>query len=244
MTTTHSFPTSRDARLPDGDDAVCARMAVWVHPGAPPTVEEISGPEAASVVERLFEAAASRARLPVIAIREVVENLVHAGFRDALVSVLDGGRTVRVSDTGPGIADPIRALEPGFSTAGPAERRVIRGAGCGLPLAARLVRDEGGDLQLEANLGGGTVVTLTAPTTDDPAVDTTFTCSSDARVLLALLIEVGDARPERLAAELGWQISRCGRELVVLEAHGLLRRNADGTRSLTPAGITLVKTLF
>ena len=219
-------------------------MAVWGHPGAPPTVEEISAHEAASVVERLFEAAASRARLPVIAIREVVENLVHAGFRDALVSVFDGGRTVRVSDTGPGIADPIRALEPGFSTAGPAERMIIRGVGCGLPLAARLVRDEGGDLQLEANLGGGTVVTLTAPTTNDSTIGTTFACSGDARVLLTLLVEVGDAGPERLAAELGWHLSRCGRELVVLEAHSLVRRNDDGTRSLTPAGTTLVKTLF
>jgi hypothetical protein len=222
--------------------ALSARVAVYAGPTDPPVLEEITESDAALLVERLYEAAARAARPPVIALREIIENLVHAGFRDALVSILDQGRVVRVSDSGPGIADPERAMEPGFTTAGPAEREVVRGAGCGLPLAAGVLHAEGGELLLTENIGGGTVVTLSVPAPDrapeDPQV------GDDARVLMALLLEVGPSRPETLAAELGWGIGRCGRELVLLEARGLVGRSAEGERSLTTAGSTLLATLF
>lgn len=198
--------------------------------------------DAAVLIERLYEAAARRSRPPVLALREVIENLVHAEFRDALVSVLDHGRVVRVSDSGPGIADPVRALEPGYTTAGPRERQVVRGAGCGLPLAAEVLDAQGGELQLSDNLGGGTVVTITVPA--DVPDDVEAPMPDDARVLMALLLEVGPSRPERLARELGWPVGRCGRELVLLESRGLVGRADDGTRALTTAGSTLLATLF
>src|SRR5205807_2194042 len=81
-------------------------------------------------------------------------------FHCPTVSVLDGGLTVRVADRGPGIADKLRAVEPGYSSAGEAERRIIAGVGAGLAIAARQAEERGGRLEISDNLGGGTVVTL------------------------------------------------------------------------------------
>jgi DNA-binding MarR family transcriptional regulator len=61
---------------------------------------------------------------------------------------------------------------------------------------------------------------------------------------MALLLEIGPSRPERLAKELGWTVGRCGRELVVLEARGYIARTEEGVRALTPAGSSLLATLF
>lgn len=237
---TTSTPTAPRASVRSAP--LCARVAVYSGPTEPPILEEISDTDAAVLIERLYEAAARRAHPPVLALREIIENLVHAGFRDALVSVLENGRVVRVSDSGPGIPDPERALEPGYTTAGAEERRVVRGAGCGLPLAASVLDAEGGELHLAENLGGGTVVTLRVPGAD--AEDPEPATSEDTRVIMALLLEMGPSRPERLAQELGWPIGRCGRELVLLESRGLVGRTDDGARSLTTAGSTLLATLF
>ncbi|MFN8109024.1 MAG: ATP-binding protein [Thermoleophilia bacterium] len=221
-----------------------ARVAVYADPTEPPRLEEVSGSDPGVLVERLYEAVAAWAHVPVLAVREIIENLVHAGFSNALVSVLAEGRIVRVSDSGPGIPDPPRAMEPGFTTAGPAERRFIRGVGCGLPLAASLMDAEGGDLHLTENLGGGTVITISAPATASAGVEPPSGPGDDGRVLMALLLEIGPSRPDDLATELGWAVSRCGRELVVLESRGFVTRTEDGRRALTPDGSSLLATLF
>ena len=178
-------------------------------------------------------------------IREIIENLVHAHFRDALVSVLSNGHIVRVSDSGPGIPDSELAMQPGFTTAGPQQRTIIRGVGCGLPLAASVMDAEGGTIEFGRNLAGGTVVTLTTPSPmieDDS--EHTVMLAEDDRLVMALLLEMGPSLPERLAVELSWTVGRCGRELVVLESRGLVCRDSDGRRSLTPNGSRLLATLF
>ena len=225
--------------------ARCARIAVYLEPSAPPTVSEIAGDDLGMLIERIFEAVARWAKLPIIAIREVIENLVHADFRDALVSVLAGGHVIRVSDSGPGIADPERAMQPGFTTASAHERTVIRGVGSGLPLAATVMDAEGGTIEFAENLGGGTVITLATPASvieDDS--ETSVMPGADDRLIMALLLEMGPSTPERLASELAWTIGRCGRELVVLESRGLVSRDLDGRRTLTPSGSRLLSTLF
>lgn len=222
-----------------------ARVAVYHEPTQPPTVAEIAGDDPGTLIERIFEAVARWTRLPVVAIREIIENLVHADFQDALVSVLSNGRVVRVSDTGPGIPDPNLALQPGFTTAGAHERTVIRGVGCGLPLAASVMDAEGGTIEFTRNLGGGTVVTLATacPVMEDDSENAVLPVDDD-RLVMALLLEIGPAYPERLAAELSWSVGRCGRHLVVLESRGLVLRDIDGRRSLTPDGSRLLSTLF
>jgi anti-sigma regulatory factor (Ser/Thr protein kinase) len=225
--------------------ARCARVAVYLEPSEPPAVSEISGDDPGTLIERLFELVARWARLPIIAIREIIENLVHADFQDALVSVLFGGHVVRVSDAGPGIHEPELAVQPGFTTATAYERTIIRGVGSGLPLAASVMDAEGGTIEFARNLGGGTVVTLTTPASvieDDS--QTSVMPGADDRLIMALLLEMGPSMPDRLAAELSWTIGRCGRELVVLESRGLVSRDLDGRRALTPSGSRLLSALF
>jgi len=223
---------------------VSARLAVYHDPLSPPAVDEVEGGEAAALVEELFRRAAAHTALPALAVREVIENLVHARFRDALVSVLDDGRTLRVSDGGPGIADKARAMEPGFTTADDETRRVVRGVGCGLPLAAGLLAERGGSLELADNLAGGTVATLAAPAADAAPEASEPPISETGRRVLALLLELAPVDPARLAAELDLPLAECGRELVVLEHRGLVLRDADGERRLADSGETLVATLF
>jgi anti-sigma regulatory factor (Ser/Thr protein kinase) len=238
--------------LPDtlSDDALRGTtlvVRVAVHRAAlePPLITEIRDIEPAAIIESTFACVAQVSSVPPLALREIIENLIHAGFTDALVTVLDAGRTVRVSDRGPGINDPRRAMEPGYTTADEQIRAVVRGAGSGLALALGLVAAEGGTLDIHDNLGGGCVVTIAVegpPAPDDLAVPGQ---PSDAqRRLLALLLEMAPAHPESMARELELPLGVVGRELVLLEHRGLVARFADGGRVLTERGAAIVATLF
>ncbi|MEW6581390.1 MAG: ATP-binding protein [Actinomycetota bacterium] len=221
---------------------VCVRLAVHGDGLEPPRVDEIRERDPAAAIEETVERVLRHTALPALAVREIVENLVHAGFSGATVTVLDGGRVVRVSDTGPGITDLERALAPGYSTADEAARRVIRGVGSGLPLAGGLLRACGGRLDVGPNLGRGTVVSMSAPVGQVPLGEAPL--GETARRLLALLVEVGPAAPAALAGELDVPLGECGRELALLEHRGLVTRAADGGRTLTGTGSALVATLF
>ena len=45
-------------------------------------------------------------KMPFSVIKELVENLLHAKFADATVTIYPDGNTIRFSDHGPGIEDP------------------------------------------------------------------------------------------------------------------------------------------
>ena len=98
-------------------------------------------------------------------IRELVENFIHADFAEPVVSILDGGNTVRFADQGPGIADKERAFEFGVTSATRDMKRYIRGTGAGFPMVQQYLEAAGGAVSIEDNLGAGTVVTVTV----DPA---------------------------------------------------------------------------
>ena len=217
------------------------RVARYLLPGEPPHVDEIVGDDA-TLIEEVFARAAESCALPALAVREVIENLVHAGFEGACVSILDDGACLRVSDCGPGIPDKDRAMQPGFSTATTEVRRIVRGVGSGLPVAASAMLAAGGALDLEDNLAGGTVVTLSAP--EAPATGRQADLGERSRRVMALLVELGSAVPSHIAAELDIALGECGRELVVLEHRGLVERTPDGARRLTPDGTNLLVTLF
>lgn len=212
-------------------------------PSEPPLVEDLAG-EPGVVIEALFARTAGACSLPPVAVREIVENLVHADFHGACVSVLDGGATVRVSDQGPGIDDKSRALRPGFSTADARVREIVRGVGSGFPVATAAMHEVGGALAVDDNLRGGTVVTLTAPGSGASTPARPSELGEVARRALAVLVEVGASTPEALAAELDFSLPICGRELVLLESRGLVSRADDGTYRLTADGERVVSTLF
>lgn len=218
------------------------RFAHYASCDEPPAVRDLAGDDAA-LIEELFALTAATSRLPALAVREIIENLVHADFEGACVSVDGGGGRVRVADCGPGIPDKARALEPGFSTACDHARAVVRGVGSGLPVASAVMCGAGGSLEIDDNLRGGTVVTLSLAG-DDGDGAAPGGIGEDARRLLALLVEVAPAHPDVLAAELGLSLGACGRELVLLEHRGLVERASDGRRSLSPAGTDLLTALF
>lgn len=213
-------------------------------------VEEISGTPG-EIVDAVFLRVTAVSCVPPIAAREIIENLVHADFADACVSLLHGGATLRVSDCGPGIEDKARAFEPGYSSATTGLRAVIRGVGSGLAVASAAMHAAGGSIDIDDNLEEGTVVTLKVPggVAEPPVAATTHDStdgeiSEEARRLLAVLLEVGPATPEILSAELECALPMCTRELVVLEHRGMVVHEADGRRSLTDSGTALLTTLF
>src|SRR5919202_6243929 len=147
-----------------GDVEISVKVAVYPKSGEP-EVSEVSAasPRAASgkflgiVME---EVRASGGGVPEEALQELIENLVHAGFRGVVISVLEEGNVVRISDKGPGIEHKERAFEFGFSGATPEVVREIRGVGAGLGIARAAAEKVGGTVTIEDNIGGGTVATV------------------------------------------------------------------------------------
>ncbi|MHB8869207.1 MAG: ATP-binding protein [Thermoleophilia bacterium] len=203
--------------------------------------------EAGELVERLVRAAGGR--LPSIAIREIVSNIAHAGPGGAILSLLDGGNTLRASDRGPGIRDKDRALLPGFTTADPSLRPLLRGVGSGLGIARECLAAVGGTLELDDNLGGGTVVTARVPKQPlehDPSAPAVRAFDLNQRQLrtLLLILELGPVGPTVVARELQVSASTAYRDLRVLERSGLATAAEGGLRSATDEGLSYLQTVL
>ena len=142
------------ARIAVYDDAAAAPRVVVVEPTDVRTyLEEIT-----ATVNKLSHEQGGN--IPFMVIREIVENFIHAYFQSPTITILDGGNTIRFSDQGPGIKEKDLALEYGTSSATEGMKKFIRGVGSGLPYAQQYMQDKGGSLEIEDNLGGGTVVTI------------------------------------------------------------------------------------
>ena len=98
--------------------------------------------------------------ISLMVIREIVENFIHAHFMEPIISILDGGNTIRFADQGPGIEDKERAFEFGVTSANRGMKRYIRGTGSGFPMVQQYLEAAGGAVSIEDNLGAGTVVTV------------------------------------------------------------------------------------
>ena len=98
--------------------------------------------------------------LSLMVIRELVENFIHAHFTEPVISILDGGDTIRFADQGPGIQDKERAFEFGVTSADREQKRYIRGTGAGFPMVQEYLENVGGAVSIEDNLNQGTVVTV------------------------------------------------------------------------------------
>lgn len=150
------------ARIAIYDDAAAAPRVVMVEPkDVRSFLEEIT-----ATVNRLSHEQGGT--IPFMVIREIVENFIHAYFKAPTITILDGGNTIRFSDQGPGIKQKDLALEYGTSSATEEMKHYIRGVGSGLPYAQQYMVDKGGSLDIEDNLGGGTVVTISTHPREDP----------------------------------------------------------------------------
>ena len=122
---------------------------------------DLPGEAIEKVASRTYNLARERGGgVPYTIIREISENLIHSGFSEVVVTILDDGNTVRFADQGPGIADKERVFLPGFSTATSEMKRHIKGVGSGLPIVRECLSFAGGTVEIDDNLGRGAVVTL------------------------------------------------------------------------------------
>ncbi len=244
-----------------------ARVAVYDALTAPPRVEDVTAGSPGDLIERLTARTYHAAReaggsIAFMVIREIVENFVHAGFDDVVVSVLDGGATLRFADQGPGIPDKERAFLPGFTTATGSMKRYIKGVGSGLPVARECLAFSGGTVEVDDNLGQGTVVTLRSTMPGDqpsvmdqvpllehepPGGAASFEApplSTRQKQVLSLLMELGSIGPTVVSRELAVGLSTAYRDLEHLEGHGLITSDDSGKRVLTDQGLRCLDALF
>jgi anti-sigma regulatory factor (Ser/Thr protein kinase)/predicted transcriptional regulator len=143
-------------------------IAVYDSPAIPPRVVQLSNSDCVELINNLSNetynfSQEKGGKIPYVVIREVVENLIHANFKEAVVTILDEGNTIRVADQGPGILNKEKAFTPGFSTATSHHKKYIRGVGSGLPIIKESISYLGGQIVIEENLNKGLVITLSIP---------------------------------------------------------------------------------
>ncbi len=154
-----------------------ARIALYDNLRSAPRIIEIQPAETSQYIENLASRIYEQAKMaggevPYTVIREVSENFIHARFKEIIVSILDGGNTIRFADQGPGIHNKEKAQLPGFSSAIEPMKHYIRGVGSGLPIVKEYLGFSNGRITIEDNLGAGSVVTISL--VEDPAESTAF----------------------------------------------------------------------
>lgn len=249
--------------LGESDQAgVGVRIAVYPR-GGEPEITEVSAANPRSATQKFSRFVSEKVReaggkVPEDSIREVVENLIHAGYRGVVISVLDEGNIVRVSDKGPGVENKSRAMEYGFSGATPEALSEIRGVGAGLGIARAAAEKAGGKVTIEDNIGGGTVVTISVPgegsVTEEPAQKPPpqrrypdgvprMNISERQQKVLITVLECGEVGPSTVADRLEISVSTAYRDLSVLEEHGLVLADESGKRLISPLGRDLVEAI-
>ncbi|MGB3682228.1 MAG: ATP-binding protein [Rubrobacteraceae bacterium] len=240
------------------------RIAVYPKDGGPEVTEvSAAGPRTAAdkfskfVMDKVGELGG---KVPGSSVREVVENLIHAEYKGVVISVLENGNSVRVSDKGPGIGDKARAMEFGFSGAEPGTLRNIRGVGAGLGIARTSAEKVGGTVTIEDNIGGGTVATVAVPEAgagipvaagapEEPSARRypggvpRMNISERQQKVLITVLECGEVGPSTVAERLEISVSTAYRDLSVLEEHGLVATGESGKRLISPLGRDLVEAI-
>jgi len=206
-------------------------------------------------------------KIPYTIIKEIIENLIHADFKETIITILDNGNHIIVSDQGPGIKDKEKALLPGYTSATSKMKEYIRGVGSGFPIVKETITFSGGSIDVRDNIRKGTVVSLKlnqalvnndlqvppATTYNEPTSshnkpeEEAQAVSSDRfkdlklsdrqRKILFITLELEEAGPSTIARELGFSLSTSYRELIHLEKNRLLVSSGNGKRKLSKKGI-------
>jgi DNA-binding transcriptional ArsR family regulator len=256
----------RAQRTPGETDQAGVGVRIAVYPrGGTPEITEVSASNPGSATRKFTRFVSEKVReaggrVPEESIREVVENLIHAGYRGVVISVLDDGNVVRVSDKGPGVENKSRAMEFGFSGAAPGALGEIRGVGAGLGIARAAAEKVGGTLTIEDNIGGGTVATISVagdeavteereaapppPQRRYPDGVPRMNISERQQKALITVLECGEVGPSTVADRLEISVSTAYRDLSVLEEHGLVMADESGKRLISPLGRDLVEAII
>ncbi len=233
------------------------RIAIYRGSDSPPAIlclrELADSPDPATLIDALSRRVYTLAReqggsIPLNVVEELVANLIHASFAGVVVTILDNGNTLRISDRGPGICDKTAALRPGFTSADASSKQYIRGVGSGFTIVKDTLERLGGSLDIEDNLGQGTVVTVRMPREVETALPPTerpaYNLSERQLKTLLLTVELAPVGPTRLAQELGVSASTAYRDLMFLEHAGLVASEAFGQRTVTEAGLAFLRTVL
>ena len=223
-----------------------ARVAVYDDMKAPPRIIEIEPAPTNEFIETLSACINEQMKLlggqiPYTPIREVAENFIHAQFKDMVVSILDGGNTVRFCDQGPGVASRERAVLPGFTSATEPMKNYIRGVGSGLPMVKSYLDVTNGRLTIEDNLARGAVVTISLAPIKEPVPVPLPILDEKQIVLLKLIESHGELGPVEAAHLANMSQSTAQYKLDQMQEAGLLEKDARKKRILTEYGKAVSK---
>ena len=132
-------------------------------------------------------------------------------------------------------------------------KMVIKGVGSGLPVARECLTFSGGTIEIDDNLGRGTVVTMRMNPQPAPQ-DIPMELPRDEfepppltvrqKQVLSLALELGSVGPTVVSRELGVGLSTAYRDLEHLSNYGLITSDDAGKRVLTDTGIRCLDALF
>ncbi len=206
-------------------------------------------------------------KIPYTIIREIIENLIHAEFKEITISIMSEGNHIMVSDQGPGIDDKEKAVLPGYTSATSTMKQYIRGVGSGLPIVKETITFSGGIIDISDNMRQGTVISLKidSPVQDSFSSPETATIPEGPRLspeeiekklsiegfeklnneilterqkkILFLILELEKAGPSTIGQELDFSLSTSYRELILLEKNKLLSSDSSGKRKLSKKGL-------
>lgn len=240
-----TFPSNTNESSADYSHVnTSARVAVYDDMKMAPRVIEIEPAATADFIERLAscineQRMALGGNIPYTAIREVAENFIHAQFKEVVVSILDGGNTIRFCDQGPGIVDASQAIRPGFTSATEPMKQYIRGVGSGLPLVKEYLDYSQGRITIEDNMGNGAVVTISleqdTPAKTVPTVPVPPLTDREKEALRYFASE-GAVGNKELADYLAIAPSSAHLVLTKLEQYGLVEQSYRSKRILTDLG--------
>ena len=244
----YSF-VSTTARIALYDDMKSAPRITCIEPA--PTDEFIE--KLASTIDE--QAKRLGGNIPYTAVREVSENLIHAQFREIVVSILDKGDTICFADQGPGIMEKEKAQKPGFTSATEPMKKYIRGVGSGLPIVREWIVDRNGSLVIDDNLSSGAVVTLSlvkkpssVPSSagieaSQPLPLPHIQLDDRQQLFLRYLLSEGELRITDLVEMTDMPNSSAFNILSKLEQEGLVEKTPNRKRSLTQLGVQIARSL-
>ncbi len=202
-------------------------------------------------------------KIPFTIIKEIIENLIHADFKEIIITILDNGNHIIISDQGPGIEDKEKAFLPGFTSATKEMKEYIRGVGSGFPIVKETITFSGGSIDVKDNIKRGTVISLKLESSDirskpgdlsssmpgEPESVADFKPPKDGsdkpsfkslserqKKILFVILELEEAGPSTIASELDLSLSTSYRELIQLEKNKLLITGKSGKRKLSKKG--------
>lgn len=205
-------------------------------------------------------------RIPYTIIKEIIENLIHADFKEVIITVLDSGNHIIVTDQGPGIEDKEKAFLPGYTSATSKMKEYIRGVGSGFPIIKETITFSGGSVDVKDNIKRGTVISLKLGLAEksgevqdpgsEPAAELPSGTGSEEKTqtdsldkfngkilsdrqkkILFVILELEEAGPSTIAKELGFSLSTSYRELIYLEKNKLLIPSSSGKKGLSKKGM-------